>query len=780
MPLGHHTQLTKRLLKIFITLVVVFGTNLYTVYAAEWTKPATPSNFISWVENSPWGILIAEYDTRTTLNPYNGIYISNNLGASWLQTGLNKRGVTGIKYFNQKIWASSYYVVNSKVGLFVSNDKGLTWNNIGPNFSASTVFANDDAVLVGGYSNGLWASYDEGTTWVQKIGTGWYGPKIDLIKCEPNICLVSAEADTYYSKDGCVTFNKDPYLTGRGAKAYAVNNSTILAGTSAGIYRSQDFGLTWIKIAQLQTNDIQSLMYFNGLFYASVNDSSLNTTSVYFSSDNGSTWQNTNLNIDSYKKIKNMSWVFADPKLIFASTSNDGVYKYEIPQQYAEILSFLDVPWNQANENDFINKISAFFDHIYPLLGYRPEPVEEQDTTTNFYGYKDYQPNIYYSSHSGTDYALPIGTEIKAPADGMATYYYCGDCGNTIKINHQNGYQTVYMHFQKEGLITTTGPVQVLKGQILGRVGMTGRSTGPHLHFEVHKDTNGNGNFNDDLPDSRVDPYGWQNTETSDPWPLFTGTKSLYLWNNLNALNSKFLPNTGDSSEVSNIKVTTDPQTTDVNLTLFIKIFGKPILREIQKNLGYVENTSVIIEAIDQTSKGVNTLLGTAEIIFDISNSSLQNLNPESLKVYSYDETLNLWVPLSTIVDLVSHKITAQTSHFSRFAVLGDLIDSVEALTSIDILGVQENDWYISYPLITLTPSEQDSTVYYTYDGEGNWNLYLEPFEIHKDGMVDIMFRSVDSAGNLEETNNYVLKIDTKGLFKKSVKVAGSSFSVSF
>ena len=64
---------------------------------------------------------------------------------------------------------------------------------------------------------------------------------------------------------------------------------------------------------------------------------------------------------------------------------------------------------------------------------------------------------MYYSSHDGYDYSLKYGTNILAPADGFAEYHYCNPCGNSIKINHLNGYQTTYMHLQKEGLITGAG-----------------------------------------------------------------------------------------------------------------------------------------------------------------------------------------------------------------------------------------------------------------------------------------------------------------------------------
>ena len=87
---------------------------------------------------------------------------------------------------------------------------------------------------------------------------------------------------------------------------------------------------------------------------------------------------------------------------------------------------------------------------------------------------------------NAVDLAIAIGTPIHAAADGvvlLARTGYNGGFGNLVIINHPNGTQTVYAHQSK--LNTTTG-AQVFQGQIIGYVGSTGHSTGPHLHFEVH------------------------------------------------------------------------------------------------------------------------------------------------------------------------------------------------------------------------------------------------------------------------------------------------------
>ena len=87
--------------------------------------------------------------------------------------------------------------------------------------------------------------------------------------------------------------------------------------------------------------------------------------------------------------------------------------------------------------------------------------------------------------HTGTDFAAPTGTPIMASGDGMVTRaQWCGGGGNCVKIKHNSIYQTVYAHMSKFGRGIKKG-VRVKQGQIIGYVGSTGLSTGPHLHYEV-------------------------------------------------------------------------------------------------------------------------------------------------------------------------------------------------------------------------------------------------------------------------------------------------------
>ena len=87
--------------------------------------------------------------------------------------------------------------------------------------------------------------------------------------------------------------------------------------------------------------------------------------------------------------------------------------------------------------------------------------------------------------HRGTDFAAPSGTPIMASGSGTVTRArWCGGGGNCVKIKHNSTYQTIYAHMKNFARGIKEGK-KVRQGQIIGYVGSTGMSTGPHLHYEV-------------------------------------------------------------------------------------------------------------------------------------------------------------------------------------------------------------------------------------------------------------------------------------------------------
>ena len=93
-----------------------------------------------------------------------------------------------------------------------------------------------------------------------------------------------------------------------------------------------------------------------------------------------------------------------------------------------------------------------------------------------------------YRAHHGVDYAAPVGTPVYAIGSGkvIAKAYQAGGGGNYVKIRHNSVYVTTYMHLSRFAKGLKVGDA-VKQKQVIGYVGSTGVSTGPHLDFRVHE-----------------------------------------------------------------------------------------------------------------------------------------------------------------------------------------------------------------------------------------------------------------------------------------------------
>ncbi len=101
------------------------------------------------------------------------------------------------------------------------------------------------------------------------------------------------------------------------------------------------------------------------------------------------------------------------------------------------------------------------------------------------FGMRKHPIDGFNKMHRGTDFAAPMGTPIMASGNGVIKKAgWCGGGGNCVKIRHNSTYETVYAHMSKFARGIKSG-VRVKQGQIIGFVGSTGKSTGPHLHYEV-------------------------------------------------------------------------------------------------------------------------------------------------------------------------------------------------------------------------------------------------------------------------------------------------------
>ncbi len=115
------------------------------------------------------------------------------------------------------------------------------------------------------------------------------------------------------------------------------------------------------------------------------------------------------------------------------------------------------------------------------------QPVQNKDLTrvASGYGMRMHPILKYHKMHHGMDFTASTGTPIYATGDGIVTKASMGTgFGNVVYINHGFGYETRYAHINK---FNTKKGKKVKRGDVIGYVGNTGLSSGPHLHYEVHK-----------------------------------------------------------------------------------------------------------------------------------------------------------------------------------------------------------------------------------------------------------------------------------------------------
>ncbi|MBC7651302.1 MAG: M23 family metallopeptidase, partial [Deinococcales bacterium] len=116
------------------------------------------------------------------------------------------------------------------------------------------------------------------------------------------------------------------------------------------------------------------------------------------------------------------------------------------------------------------------------------QPVSNKDLTriASGFGYRIHPIYKVGKMHEGLDFTAPQGTPIYATANGTITEagFNAGGFGNEVRINHGFGYETVYGHMVR---IKAKQGQAIKRGEVIGYVGNTGRSTGPHCHYEVHK-----------------------------------------------------------------------------------------------------------------------------------------------------------------------------------------------------------------------------------------------------------------------------------------------------
>lgn len=135
------------------------------------------------------------------------------------------------------------------------------------------------------------------------------------------------------------------------------------------------------------------------------------------------------------------------------------------------------------SDDGIVNRLSESEKKLQNYIEYFPTLWPADGRISSPFGYRSDPINSLEKKHEGIDIAAPYGADIRAAANGKVIFSGTnGNYGKCIIINHNNGISTLYAH--ASSLLVKEGQT-VKKGDVIAKVGSTGKSTGPHLHFEV-------------------------------------------------------------------------------------------------------------------------------------------------------------------------------------------------------------------------------------------------------------------------------------------------------
>lgn len=164
--------------------------------------------------------------------------------------------------------------------------------------------------------------------------------------------------------------------------------------------------------------------------------------------------------------------------------------KYRLGQAFSmPTLKVAMIELNHKKHFIYLNKDDRYYDEkAHEVEGFLLARPVRGARISSYFTKRRWHPILHkWKAHLGVDFAARRGTPVRAAGSGRISYAArMGSYGNLIKITHADGYETRYAHLKKFRHGIYRGKY-VKKGQIIAYVGTTGRSTGPHLHFELRK-----------------------------------------------------------------------------------------------------------------------------------------------------------------------------------------------------------------------------------------------------------------------------------------------------
>ena len=169
-------------------------------------------------------------------------------------------------------------------------------------------------------------------------------------------------------------------------------------------------------------------------------------------------------------EVKDVNYLLPENHINLDEIENDINYVNRLIN--LELLSYRELAVKVEKNKDkilgypAIHPVESGRDHLSSKFGYRRDPFSQK-----------------YKFHDGHDYSCQIGTPVFTTANGrVKKSKYWGSFGNYVEVDHDNGYITAYAHLSTRNVKVGD---KVFRGQKIGEVGNTGRSTAPHLHYEV-------------------------------------------------------------------------------------------------------------------------------------------------------------------------------------------------------------------------------------------------------------------------------------------------------
>ena len=181
-----------------------------------------------------------------------------------------------------------------------------------------------------------------------------------------------------------------------------------------------------------------------------------------------------------------------------SGTGGSSTKKYNSDYTTADLMTDVDTKieslkrkmvWQSKSFDEIAELIKNKEDMLASIPAIQPVANQDLKRMASGFGFRIHPVYKVKKFHSGMDFSAPTGTEIYSTGKGIVekSSYSSGGYGNRVTINHGYGYKTLYAHMST---IAVKQGDEVTRGQVIGYVGNTGTSVGPHLHYEVIKNNN--------------------------------------------------------------------------------------------------------------------------------------------------------------------------------------------------------------------------------------------------------------------------------------------------